>query len=319
MGNWKCVTIEQMDEGIIRHVETETGISVSYIERGSVLVGQECYNDVQILVCRDRDLSKVFLDRFSALEFIFIISAGVEKLPFSYLQERQITVANCGGVSDDAMSDYVIGAMLLFSSRLKDCILYQRVRHWQKYLVTDSLCKKRLLIVGVGKIGTAIAEKASAFHMEIVGIKSMPLNADNFLYITTLENLDEELENADYVVCTLPLTEKTHHLFQADRFIHMKPSAIFINVSRGKIVDEQAIYEALRDKLIGGAVLDVFETEPLSDNSPLWEMDNVVITPHSSGRIQGFLGHAMSKFIENVRAYITDEEIPNRIDLSKRY
>ena len=315
----KCISIEPLKSEWMQTIRSKCEVELYYVSRENLNQNEELLGDAQILICRDRDLSEAFLSKLKKLELVFIVSAGVEKLPFEYLKKRDITVANAGGVSDTAMSDYVIGAMLLFSSRFKECIEYKNQHYWKPYLMTDVLMNKKLLIVGAGKIGQAIAKKAKAFEMKIVGVKRTMGVLTDFDRLTTLDKLDEELEDADYVVCTIPLTDNTYHLFDKQRFEKMKDTSVFINVSRGKIVDEEHLTDILLERKIRGAVLDVFETEPLASESTLWGLDNVILTPHSSGRIEEFIRHAIDIFIINVKQYCRGERMDNEVDLEFRY
>lgn len=319
MESKKCISIVPLENECVKVVECIQGLEYQYIAVENILQEKDSVRAAEVLICRDRDLTIELLEAFQQLKFIFVVSAGVEKLPFEYLKQREITVCNCGGVSDAAMSDYAIGAMLLFSSCFKKCIEYKQNRHWQRFLYTDSLKSKRLLIVGAGRIGSAIAQKASSFGMDIVGIRNRCINSPFFSRIAAMEQLDTELAEADYVVCTLPLTETTVHLFDKNRFGKMKHTAVFINISRGKIVDEKALINSLKNDCLAGAVLDVFETEPLPEDSELWDLENVVLTPHSSGRLEGFLKYAVEKFAINVKAYIQGDALPNQINLNRRY
>lgn len=319
MKRWKCVTIEPLKEEWMQKIRQKCIVDLYYIDRSDLNLEKDLWSNIEILICRDRDLHIEFLNKLTIVKMIFIVSAGVEKIPFEYLKERGIMVANAGGISDNAMSDYAIGAMLLFSSKFKECIEYKSQKYWKPYLITDSLKDRTLLIVGTGKIGKSVAKKAKVFDMNIVGIKRTKGQVEHFNRIEILDNLNHVLPCADYVVCTVPLTEYTYHLFDKSRFEKMKQTAVFINVSRGKIVDEAALEKIMHDRKIRGAVLDVFEVEPLPKSSLLWSLDNVIVTPHSSGRIEEFLMHAVDIFIENFNQFTLGKKMANEINLNCRY
>lgn len=315
----KCISIEPLKEKWLNHVEKKCGVHIELVTRESWQNHRDKIQGCELLICRDRDLSEEFLDEFKSLQYIFIVSAGVEKLPFEYLKNRNISVINSGGASDSAMSDYVIGAMLMFSSRFKECIEYKMQEHWQKFLMTESLKGKKLIVVGAGKIGRAIARKAKVMEMVTFGVKRTKSKLPEFDEVYSLDELESILPNADYVACTIPLTEETLYLFNETRFSCMNSNAVFINISRGKIVNEDDLIHALENGKIKAAVLDVFEIEPLPKDSKLWKLDNVVITPHSSGRINDFLGRSMEIFAENMCYLLRNEEVPNLVDLDKKY
>ncbi|MCC8049998.1 MAG: D-2-hydroxyacid dehydrogenase [Clostridiales bacterium] len=316
---WKCISIEPLKSEWVDNITTHCNVAFSYVPRAEIEVHREEFEGAEVLLCRDRDLSPDFLDMFPQLEFLFIVSAGVEKLPFDYLKKRKIVVVNSGGISDRAMSDYVMGALLLFSCKFGECFEYKRIHYWKPYLMTESLADKRLLIVGAGKIGKEIARKAKVFDMQIIGVKQSPEKLSGFDKIITLNELDEELPDADYIVCTIPLTPLTYKLFDMQRFQKMKETAVFINISRGNIVEQKDLETVLKEKRIKGAVLDVFETEPLSPDSSLWDLENVVLTPHSSGRIEEYIKYAVECFIADFNRYAKGETMQNRVDLEKRY
>ena len=314
----RCISIEPLKKEWVQDVNKKCGIEIKFLD-GTDRENWERIQKCELLICRDRDLSVKFLDEFVTLKYIYIVSAGVEKLPFEYLKKRNILVMNSGGASDAAMSDYVIGAMLLFSSNFKECIENKMKKHWKKFLYSNSLRDKKILIVGAGRIGCAIAQKAKAMGMLVYGIKRSRTEIPYFDKIFSLQNMKTILPLADYIVCTIPLTEETMYLFDMDKFELMNSNAIFINVSRGKIIKENDLINALKENKIRAAVLDVFETEPLPQESKLWDLDNVIITPHSSGRIENFLEYSMDIFSRNMNCLLQQKNIPNLIDLDRGY
>ncbi len=313
------LSIEPLKENWILEIERRIGETIKVVLKDEILKDKDAQNNAEVLICRDRDLTEDFLELFPQLHLIYIVSAGVENLPFQYLKKRDILVANTGGVSDSAMSDYVIGAILMFSCKFWDCFNYKQERYWKPYLITDSLQGKELLIVGAGRVGQAVAEKGKSFGLRTTGIKKTISEVPFFDEIDILDNLDTHLEKADYIVCTLPLTQETCYLFDEMRFHHMKEEAVFINISRGKLVKEEGLVKALRKGRIRGAVLDVFEKEPLDESSELWNLENLIITPHSSGRIEDFLKYSMYVFEKNIINYRNGKMLPNKVDLVKGY
>lgn len=315
----KIVSIEPLKPEWIGNIEKNIDEKIYVVAKNEMDKNESLTSSAEVLICRDRDLSEEFLNKFSMLKFIFVVSAGVEKLPFQYLQQRKILVANTSGVSDAAMSDYVIGAMLMYSSKFLECYKYKQQNYWKPYLMSEGLQGKQLLVVGAGRIGKAVAAKAKAFQMNVIGIKNQVVEDPLFDVVDTLENLDRYLATADYIACILPLTRETIHLFTQEKFTKMKKSAVFINISRGKLVDEQGLIRSLKANCIKGAVLDVFEEEPLSLDSELWSLENVTITPHSSGRIEDFLKYSMGVFEKNIMAFRNGIKLPSQVDLDKGY
>lgn len=313
------VSLESMKTEWQQEIARKTGETVTYVVRDLVWDNQELLNAAEIIICRDRDLKPELLEMLQNVKWIFIVSTGVDKLPFDILREKGIQVVNSPNVSDEAMSDYTIGAMMLYSCRFKELLQYQKEKYWKPYAMTEPLKDKKLLIVGAGRIGQRIAKKAKAFDMRIYGICRNPRELPLFDAVKGMDKLEELCAAADYVVCVLPLTEETKYIFNENVFRKMKDTSVFINISRGGLVDTDDLVKCLREQVIAGAVLDVFEKEPIGADSELWELDNLVITPHSSGRIENYLEEAMKIFGRNLSEYIKTGNLTDRIDLEKGY
>ena len=312
-------SIEPISKESSDMIERELCCRYCYIERQIFLKKIEMHKDISVLICRDRDAVSEIIDYCPSLKFLFIVSTGVEKLPFKKLQERGIAVANTGGVNAPIMSEYAMAYILSQSARVCENLRNQMGNIWKKFQCVESLENKYLLIVGAGRTGRLLAAKAKAFGMKVVGIKRCVSNQENFDLIASLEDLDLYLSNADYVVLTIPSTSETKYLFDYARFKKMKKNAVFINISRGSLVNERDLVNALKDRLIGCAILDVFENEPLPPSSEMWQMDNLIITPHSSGRLTDFMDRAMRCFVNNMKAFEKNESLPNKVDLNAGY
>lgn len=315
----KIYTIEPLTPSQQEILTSNTNLEVVQLDRNACLAEKETILDIEILICRDRDRVSDFIDNCPNLRLIFIVNTGVEKLPFEKLREKNIVVCNTGGINAPIMSEYVMGAILQHSTRIKENIQNQANHHWKKFQCVDSLSGKRLLIVGAGRTGHLIARKAKAFDMHVTGVKKHLGELPFFDKIVSLDELDDELKSADYVVCVLPLTPETNQLFNYSKFEKMKTEAVFINISRGKLCIEQDIIKALINHCIASAVLDVFENEPLSTDSPLWDCPNVIITPHSSGRLEDFMTEAVKYAATNIHAFVKGKELPNKVNLENGY
>jgi phosphoglycerate dehydrogenase-like enzyme len=182
------------------------------------------------------------------------------------------------------------------------------------------LAGRKLLVVGAGSIGRTIARLARCAGMEVDAIARTARSSDeDFGRVFPSEDLDEALPEADYVVVAAPLTAQTRGMFGAAQFERMKTGARFMNVGRGPIVDEPALIEALRDGRIAGAALDVFSEEPLPEDSPLWEMPQVVVSPHMSGDFVGWLEALGGLFVENFQRWERGDELLNVVDKERGY
>lgn len=315
----EIISLEPLKPEWISKIELVTGQKVQVISREELLQQESTLRNAEVLICRDRDLLPDRLDVFENLKWVFIVSTGVDKVPFEYFYEKGIRVSNSPNISNDAMSDYVMGAALFFSCQFNQLIKCQAEKYWKPFAMTEPLNNKKMLIVGAGKIGQAIAHKAKAFGMSLYGICRTAKEIECFDVIKGMSALDDMCQEADFVVCTLPLTNETKYVFNEDIFNKMKHTAVFINIARGALVDTEALIKCLKRRSISGAVLDVFEKEPLAYESELWDLDNVFITPHSSGRVANYLERSMEIFEKNLTAYIKTGVPLEEIDLAKGY
>ncbi|HEX4685110.1 MAG TPA: D-2-hydroxyacid dehydrogenase, partial [Gemmatimonadaceae bacterium] len=224
------------------------------------------------------------------LRWVHSSAAAVEGLlPLPLLEQRGIAVSNSRGVQAVAMAENVLGGLLVLARRLNRTLEAQREHRWiQNDLIGDwpwLLHGKRMTIVGLGTIGAEVARRAHAFGMRITGIRrNVQLPRPQWVdRVLPPSQLDEALTDCEVLVLSAPGVEATRRIIGPEQIARLAPGAIIVNVARGQVVDEATLIDALRDGRLGGAVLDVFEREPLDAASPLWDMPNVVITPHSSG------------------------------------
>ena len=228
------------------------------------------------------------LDEIPNVRFIQLCSAGYDHFDVCALKARGIRLANAAGANANAVSEHAFALLLSLTRRMSEARDNQHKRFWRGMISDlggreDELAGKTLLIVGLGRIGQRIARIAKAFDMRVVGIKRSAGALANVDRIGTQAELLTLLPEADAVVLACPLTPETRGLIDARALAAMKPSAYLINVARGPVVDEQALIDALSERRIAGAGIDVTSIEPLDPASPLWSLDNVVLTPHTAG------------------------------------
>jgi phosphoglycerate dehydrogenase-like enzyme len=256
--------------------------------------------------------------------------AGVDGLRASGLLEKQcpVIVTTANGIHAVTMSEYVFGSMLMFNwnwpqmVRLQDSHLWAKSAGWYS-LGGRELAGQTLGIVGVGSIGRRIAQMGRAFGMRVLGIRrsfSQEQAADPDLDQSyPPQRLREMLSQSDYVVVVVPLTASTEHLIGEEELRAMKSTAYLVNVARGRVVDEQALIRALREGWIGGAGLDVTETEPLPSHSPLYGLPNVILTPHIAGVSVHYEKRLAELFANNLRRYRAGQPLINRFDAERGY
>lgn len=219
--------------------------------------------------------------RAPRLRWMQLMSAGTDDPVFARLQANGVTLTNAVGAAAPSIAQTVVLYLLALGRDLPRLLRSQAQRRWEPVTVTD-LDGMRLAIVGMGAIGGHVARLAEPFGVRCIGMRRRP-RGDEPCETWPVERLHELLAWADAVVVTAPLTAETRGMFDRDAFTAMRPGAWFVNVGRGEVVDEDALVHALRSGHLGGAALDVFATEPLPADSPLWAMPNVIVTPHSSG------------------------------------
>ena len=253
------------------------------------------------------------------LRWIHWGGAGVDALLFDELVASDVVITNSRGVFDRAMAEYVLGLIIAFTKRFPETWTLQARRTW-KHRLTDCFEERRVLVVGVGSIGRTIARLCKAAGMAVTGVGRGARATDpDFGIVHACESLSRALADADFVVIAAPLTAQTRGLFGAEQFRAMKPSARLINVGRGPIVREHALVAALESKQIAGAALDVFETEPLAEDSPLWSLPDVIVSPHMSGDFEHYAGVLARVFEENFERYRAGEPLLNRVDKALGY
>lgn len=256
------------------------------------------------------------LSKAKNLKWIQSISAGVENFVLSASIPEQVILTKIIGVHGPIMSEYVLGYILAITLNMKYAFESQKKREWP-YYVPDTLRAKTVGVIGLGSVGACIAYKLHLVGAEVIGLeeqeKRLPYISREYL----VSEIKEFLERSDFVVMSLPLTPRTQGIFGAKEFAMMKKNAYFINVSRGSLVQEEALVQALKTGQIAGAVLDVFREEPLPKSHELWKMDNVIITPHISG--PSIPEDIVEVFLENLRRFEESKELVGVVDRDKGY
>jgi phosphoglycerate dehydrogenase-like enzyme len=248
------------------------------------------------------------------LGWIHWSGAGVDALLFPELVRSPVRVTNARGAFDRPMAEYVLGLVIAMAKGFVETLAAQTERRWH-HRTADRIEGRRVLVVGTGSIGRAIARMLRGAGMAVEGVARRAREDDpDFARVHGVGDFDAPLAEADYVVLITPLTDETRGLFDAARFARMQPSARFINVGRGALVDEDALVAALKEGALAGAALDVFAEEPLPEASPLWDAPNLIVSPHMSGDTHDFREVVAAQFVDNLRRYAAGEPLVNRID-----
>jgi D-2-hydroxyacid dehydrogenase (NADP+) len=263
--------------------------------------------------------------RAPGLKWLQLTSAGVDRLLNAPVVQSHVTVTTASGIHAVPISEYVIGAMLAFAKGLPKAFRAQQERAWRPFW-PDELEDKTVGVLGVGAIGARVVKLAKALDMRVLALRRSAqrrmtgeeagMEVDEMLPPSDLPYL---LAESDYVVVALPLTPESRDLIGEAELRAMKPNAVIVNIGRGAIIDEQALVRALKDGWIAGAALDVFTQEPLSGESELWGLENVILTPHISGGTPRYMERAVGLFCDNLRRYVAEEPLRNVVDPTRGY
>ncbi|HET7323301.1 MAG TPA: D-2-hydroxyacid dehydrogenase [Halococcus sp.] len=249
------------------------------------------------------------------LVWIHSIQSGVDRFPLNELEERGIALTSSAGIHGDSVGETVAGCMLQFARRLH---VYRTNEHRQEWRYPPwdaafTLAGESCCVVGLGTLGQGIAMRADVLGMHVSGVRRSPIPVDHVERVYTTEELDEALAEALFVVLAIPLTERTRHLIGADELAVMRDDAYLINVARGSVVDEAALVQTLQEEKLAGAALDVFEEEPLPAESPLWELENVIVTPHAAAATREYSARIAALVRENTRRLAAGESLVNPV------
>ncbi|MGB7760636.1 MAG: D-2-hydroxyacid dehydrogenase [Bryobacteraceae bacterium] len=248
--------------------------------------------------------------------------AGLDGWLFPELVESTVALTNGTGVFSESLGEFALAGILYFAKDLGRMIRNQAVQRWEQFDVTE-IAGQTLGIVGYGDIGRAVAARARAMGMRVVAVKrhAPPAGvADAFAErIYTPERTAEMIALADYIVSAAPLTAETRGLIGEREFAAMKPSAVVINLGRGPVIDEASMVRALSERRIRGAVLDVFDTEPLPEGHPFYRLDNVLVSPHTADHTADWLDRAMQLFLANFARFQKGQPLENLVNKKLGY
>lgn len=253
---------------------------------------------------------------FPSVRWLHNGGAGIDHLPV--WDPERVMVSNSAGISSRFMAETVTGAILMMNFGFPDYLQQQKAHVWHKRPWT-SLSAKTVLIVGLGGIGAAVAARLRGFGAHIIGARRGAAPCPHVDEQIAMTDLPQALPRADYVCIHVPNTAATHHLVDAAFLAQMKPGARLINTARGAQIDEPALIKALQGGHLAGAYLDVFETEPLPKDSPLWDLPGVIISPHHADAAQGWQAGSVAFFRENLTRYLQGQPLENRCDPAQGY
>lgn len=303
-----------------------------YVDRFQRLL-KESQENLQLLVCKNKEQVNQAIDKadiiFSGhtfpvdliskarnLKWIQSMSAGVENYARSKLIPPNVIITKIKGIFGPIMSEYVVGYILAITQNMKKVFHNQKKRCWQPFVV-DSIRHKTVGVMGLGSVGAYIAYQVYLMGAVVIALEEQEKRLPYVSQEYPVTEIEEFLGRADFVVLTVPLTDATEGIMGEKEFKMMKKGAYLVNVSRGPLVQEEALLKALKQGTIAGAVLDVFNKEPLPEDHELWDLDNAIITPHISG--PDIPEEIAKVFIENLKRFEEGKKLVGVVDREKEY
>lgn len=276
--------------------------------------------EAEIFLTYGEDLQGAHLDHLTNLKWIMVISAGLEKMPLKQLKAKGVMVTNARGIHRIPMAEYTFTVLLGVAKQTKVWFKNQEESKWDRRVPMEELYGETMTLIGPGAIGSEIARLAKAFGMTTVGVSRSGKPVDHIDQIYSIEDLHKASEGSKYVVSILPETQETLGLLDQAFFNALRKDAVFVNIGRGKTVDQGALLNTLQHNQIGHAILDVFEVEPLPEDHPFWQMENVTVTPHFSAVTAGYQPRSIEIFKANLTKYLNNQtDFINLIDLDRGY
>lgn len=286
------------------------------------------YKDVDELVSSCKNADAIFMwpsitpgfvqwcANAADLKWIHMFTSGVDAIMASDIGKMDLRISSTKGIHGAPMSDQTLAYIFAFLRQFPRGIRAQAARKWDLELMSlcDESFNKTVGLVGLGAIGQEIARKCKLLGMRVIAAKRHPIDCEWVDECMNISRLDDLLEQSDFVILILPLTDESRHIIGAEQLKKMKKSAYLINIARGGVLDHDALVEALRANEIAGAALDIFEVEPLPPENPLWDFDNVIISHHTSPHSPYYMDRAVTVISENIRRLINDDPILYEVD-----
>lgn len=274
----------------------------------------------EIIIGWARGIGEELLDKSASLRWIQSWSAGIDNMPLQRLQEHGVLLTTASGVHAEPIAAVIFGFILSFTRNLHTAIRNQSQGRWYAEGCESEVSGKTAVIFGTGAIGSETARIAKAFHMKTVGVSRSGQPVEHFDSVLPITQLKEAVAQGDFIINALPLTDETKHLFNAEAFSAFKQGSYYINIGRGGTTHTGDLIDALNSGHLRGAGLDVFETEPLPQDHPLWSMDQVIMTPHSAGITDRYADRMVDIIVENLGSYITTGSPSlNVVDFNQQY
>ena len=285
---------------------------------------KENIKDLDILVCY-KITPDLFHYRSDRLKWIHIGAAGVDGNLFEDVLKSRVMITNSKGINSKPVAEFIMSQILYFSKRIKECQNFKENREWNQWKLakmTTQLSELTLGIIGYGEIGKELSKLAKPFGMRVLATRRLQKKEESKKYVDALlpmDQLNRVAQESDFLAMACPLTPMTENMIDKNIFNIMKDTAFVINTSRGKIINENDLIAALKSNKISGAALDVFATEPLDDKSPLFNLENVFLSPHISGNFSSYQERMIIQFNDMLIKYMNNKALKNRVCKKRLY
>ncbi|MBW9153452.1 phosphoglycerate dehydrogenase [Clostridium estertheticum] len=293
------------------------GYNIKVISEENLIYNEELA-DIEVLVCYD-PFKTLDIRKMKKLKWIQLSSIGIDQLPVEYVKKSSIIITNNKGGYSIPMGEWIVLKTLEMLKNSKKLYKNQVDRKWKMDTSLLELYGKTIGFIGTGTIANEAAKRFQGFGVTVFGVNTSGHDAEYFDRCYAMDELREMLKLCDVVVVTVPYTKSTYHLINKDIFSSMKDGTFFINVARGNIVDEHFLITSLKNGKLAGAAIDVYEEEPLKENSELWELDNIILTSHNSWISQMRNERRFETIYENMKRYIINDKMVNIVDLKRGY
>lgn len=295
----------------------ELGYEVILIGEKELCLSEELA-DIDVLVCYN-PFKTLDISKLSNLKLIQLSSVGIDQVPMEILREKNIKLTNNKGGYSIPIGEWIVLKLLEMLKNSKSFYQKQLEKRWKVDTSLLELYGKTIGFIGTGSIATEAAKRLKGFEVNILGVNTNGTDTEHFDKCYSVDNLKEMIKSCDAIVVSIPYTKKTHHLINHEVFQEMKDGVFLVNIARGSIIDEKSMIENLKNGKVKGAALDVFEKEPMDEDNPLWEMENVIVTPHNSWMSEMGNVRRFNIIYENLRRFKSGEKLLNVVEFNKGY
>ncbi|CAD2079447.1 NAD(P)-dependent oxidoreductase [Phocicoccus pinnipedialis] len=303
-----------LHEKYIEDIEKE-GLTYKFVKSSELTKAD--LNEAEIMISYGSSKDFKNPEYLTKIKWLHVMSAGMDEVPKEVFDKCIVT--NSSGIHKIQMAEYAVGLILQFYKNLNQAFENQKAHFWDSNLKSEEISGKTAFILGTGNIGTRLAKLLSAFDVKVIGFNTLGREVNHFEKTLPIIELKNRLGEADIVVNILPSTNKTRGLLDIQMFEQMKDSALFLNIGRGDVMTDETMIEVLKNRIIRHMLLDVFNEEPLKEDSVFYEFDNVTITPHASSKTSEYIPRAYKIFKDNLLSLKNDQSMNNVVTFEKGY